>query len=135
MNTSIASGADFYVAIIEGNLAACFAVIHFPHPRCKKFKRGHRLVVLPEFQGLGLGHVLSSEVADYYVKKGYRFIITSNTKALYKQRARDPRWRITRAGRINAGDSMDKGLRNSGSQNRITIGYEYIGDKQKERDI
>lgn len=132
MNTSLNNSCTFYVATVNKQLAACFAVLHFPHPREKKFKKGHRLVVLPEFQGLGLGHAFSSEIAQFYIDQGYRFIITSNTKALYKQRERDKRWRITRIGRINSNDSrghIGPQLAKTGSHNKITISYEYVGIK------
>lgn len=113
---------------MDENLAAFFAVVHFPHPREKRFKRGHRLVVLPEYQGLGLGHELSSRVAQMYIDKGFRFIITSNTKALYEQRKKDPRWKITRIGRASGGTrTSDPGLMRTVSSNRITISYEYVG--------
>lgn len=130
MNSEIATSSDFYLATIEGKLAACFAVIHFPHPKERKFKRGHRLVVHPDYQGFGLGHALSSKIADMYKKMGFRFIITSNTKSLYKQRVVDSRWRVTRIGRTSSNDSRDKvgpNMAKTGSHNKITISYEYVG--------
>ena len=57
MNTKIARGADCYIGFFENNPVVFFAVLHFPHPRVKNFKRGHRLVVLPDYQGLGIGHI------------------------------------------------------------------------------
>ena len=30
------------------------AIIHFPHP-IKSYKKVHRLVILPDYQGIGLG--------------------------------------------------------------------------------
>lgn len=126
LNTNLHVAAQCYIALVDKNLAAFFAVIHFPHPSCKNFKKGHRLVVLPEYQGLGLGHLLSSEIADHYLKNKNRFIITSNTKALYEQRKKDPRWKITRIGRANVHEGGTT-LSNSGSHNRITISYEYVG--------
>lgn len=131
MNTSLNRSSVFYLALIDDKPAACFAVLHFPHPSTKKFKRGHRLVVLPDYQGIGLGHLLSSTVAKHYVDQGDRFIITSNTRSLYKQRERDPNWLITRIGRTHTYFSTNKGMKRSGSQNKITISYEYIGSTSK----
>jgi len=131
MNTELSSASQFYMALIDDEPAACFAIIHFPHPNEKKFKRGHRLVVMPDYQGFGLGHTLSSEIAQIYKDQGYRFIITSNTKSLYKQRLRDARWRVTSVGRSHSLDRRKSRsqltLNNTGSHNKITISYEYVG--------
>jgi GNAT superfamily N-acetyltransferase len=124
MSTDINKTADCYIGYVEENLVCFFAVLHFPHAQVKNFKKGHRLVVLPDYQGLGIGHKFSSFIADMYVKNGYRFIITSSTKALYFQRAKDKRWIITRKGRTGESSGM---LEGSTSKNKMTYSYEYIG--------
>jgi len=101
-------------------------VIHFPHAKVDNFKRGHRLVVLPDYQGLGIGHKFSSYIADQYLQRGFRFIITSSTKSLFYQRAKDKKWIITRKGRTAESDGMLKG---STSKRKISYSYEYIGEK------
>ena len=106
-------------------------MLHFPHAQVKNFKKGHRLVVLPDYQGLGIGHKFSSRVAQTYLDKGFRFIITSSTKALMYQRAKDKRWAVTRKGRVaNNKDNEDaKGvLAGTVSVNKLTYSYEYIGE-------
>lgn len=140
LNTELNATAHCYAAFVNDQIAAFFAVLHFPHAKEKKFKKGHRLVVLPECQGLGLGHELSSRVAQMWKDKGYRFIITSNTKALYKQRKNDKRWVITRIGRASTYNLQNrktcKELVKTGSSDRITISYEYIGcDKAQTTNI
>jgi GNAT superfamily N-acetyltransferase len=99
-------------------------VLHFPHPDVKNFKKGHRLVVLPDYQGLGIGHIFSTTIAETYLEKGFRFIITSSTKSLFKQRLADPRWIITRKGRTGAAAGVMSGTT---SQNKMTYSYEFIG--------
>lgn len=132
MNSDIHKAAYCYVGYYENNPVCFFAVIHFPHDIVKNFKKGHRLVVLPDYQGLGIGHKFSSEVAQIWLNKGYRFIITSSTKALFHQREKDPRWIITRKGRVSEGS--DSGyLHNKSrdfSRNKLTYSYEYIGEKK-----
>lgn len=130
LNTSLNPSAKCFVALVNKQLAAFFAVLHFPHNKVKNFKKGHRLVVLPEYQGLGIGHLLSSEIAQMFVRQGFRFVITSNTKALYEQRKRDSRWKITRIGRASTYDPVRsiRRLDRTGSSDRITISYEFVGD-------
>lgn len=133
MNSDINRTAQCYVGYYENQPVCFFAVLHFPHGIVKNFKKGHRLVVLPDYQGLGIGHKFSSYVAQTYIDNGYRFIITSSTKALFEQRKRDTRWIITRKGRVGAGSSTGV-LHNADdggafSRNKLTYSYEYIGDK------
>lgn len=124
MSTEINKSAHCYVGYIENNPICFFAVLHFPHPSAKNIKKGHRLVVLPDYQGLGIGHQFSSIIAEHYKQKGFRFIITSSTKSLFKQRAKDKKWAVTRTGRTNNSKGV---LKNTTSMNKYTFSYEYIG--------
>jgi ABC-type lipoprotein export system ATPase subunit len=130
LNTKIHKGSQCFCAAINGTPVGFFAVLHFPHPRCDKFKRGHRLVVLPDYQGLGIGHELSTAVAEHYHKAGFRFIITSSTRSLFRQRRRDKRWVVKRKGRVSGGaKSCSKSLQKTFARNRLTYSYEFIGSK------
>jgi len=111
MSSDINKTAQCYAGFIK-NIPVCFfAVLHFPHDKVKNFKKGHRLVVLPDYQGLGIGHVFSSEIAKYYIQQGFRFIITSSTKSLFKQRSRDENWVVTRHSRTKANTSTKKNMK------------------------
>lgn len=59
--------------------------MHFPHPDSKNIKRCHRLVVLPDYQGIGLGIKLLEIVARHYKSIGMRFtIVTSARNVIFK---------------------------------------------------
>jgi ABC-type dipeptide/oligopeptide/nickel transport system ATPase subunit/GNAT superfamily N-acetyltransferase len=125
MNTELNKAARCFIGLIDGEPVCFFAVLHFPHPSAKNFKRGHRLVVLPDYQGLGIGHLFSSYIAEMFVKQGYRFVITSSTKSLYVQRRKDSRWHVTSKTRKRS----SKHSKISDSQSKYTFSYEYIGNK------
>ena len=127
MSTELNTSSHCYIGYIENNPVCFFAVLHFPHNTIKNFKKGHRLVVLPDYQGLGIGHQFSTFIAEMYKSKGYRFIITSSTKSLFKQRQKDNRWKITRHGRTN-GVKTNGVLKGTTSENKYTFSYEYIGE-------
>lgn len=124
MSTEINNSAECYIGYLDDAPVCFFAVLHFPHAEVKNFKKGHRLVVLPDYQGLGIGHKFSTFIADMYKKRGFRFIITSSTKSLFHQRAKDDRWIITRKGRTGESAGMLKGTT---SERKMTYSYEYIG--------
>tara|TARA_R110001599_G_scaffold334255_1_gene550573 strand:+ start:138 stop:560 length:423 start_codon:yes stop_codon:yes gene_type:complete len=130
MSTNLNPSAKCFVGYIEDNPVCFFAVLHFPHPKVKNFKKGHRLVVLPDYQGLGIGHIFSSAIAQDFIDKGYRFIITSSTKSLYNQRAKDERWKVTRKGRTSNTSVKTGVLRDTISSNKLTYSYEYVGLKE-----
>lgn len=53
-------------------------------PYHKGKKTIHRLVVLPEFQGLGIGTIFLNEITQLYINKNWDVhIITSNTALIY----------------------------------------------------
>lgn len=136
MNSDINKTAQCYVGYLDDNPVCFFAVLHFPHPNVKNFKKGHRLVVLPDYQGLGIGHKFSSFIADVYLKRGNRFIITSSTKSLFNQRKKDKKWIITRAGRVsNNSENLgsEGALADTVSINKLTYSYEYIGDTNNKK--
>ena len=131
LNTSLNASAQCFLGVTNRVPVAFFAVLHFPHPSIKNMKRGHRLVVLPDYQGLGIGHQLSSWVAEYFHNQGFRFGITSSTHALFHQRSQDPRWTVTRKGRTSGGySSSDKALRRTLSSKKLTYSYEYVGAQE-----
>ena len=127
MSSDLNPSAQCYIGYIEDKPVCFFATLHFPHNKVKNFKKGHRLVVLPDYQGLGIGHLFSTEIAKLYKDKGYRFIITSSTKSLFKQRQNDKRWIITRHGRVGDVNNKTGVLKGTLSNSKFTYSYEYIG--------
>ena len=59
----------------------------------KRTKRITRLVVRPEFQGLGLGTRLAESVAAIEAAKGCRVTITASHPAIVGHCSHSPRWR------------------------------------------
>jgi GNAT superfamily N-acetyltransferase len=61
----------------------------------KRTKHISRLVVLPEFQGLGVGPRLAEAVAEHQSALGHRVTITASHPAIVVWCWRSPRWRFT----------------------------------------
>jgi len=60
----------------------------------KKTKRIQRLVVLPEFQGMGVGGRLLDMVAEEEARKGNRVTITASHPAVLAHCSKSERWRL-----------------------------------------
>lgn len=127
MNTNIAKSAKCFLMIVNNVEVGFFSVVHFPHPKIKNMKKGHRLVILPDYQGLGLGNLLSTKIASYYKNKGFRFSITSSIQALIHARKKSKNWALTRKGRVS--DVGKKSIyKKAITRDRFTTTFEYIGD-------
>lgn len=99
-------------------------ILHFPHPTNKKIKRVSRLVILPDYQGIGLGRGFLNFIAEKYVSEGWSFSITTSAKNLISALARDKDWSLVRYGKVsetgNAGLPMFK---KTSSEKRVTASF------------
>lgn len=68
------------------------AILHQPHPINKKLKRVSRLVILPDYQGIGLGTKFLNEMAKLYTAKGYEFSIITTAKNLIFALKKSDKW-------------------------------------------
>ena len=68
--------------------------IPFPHPSTKNIRMGHRLVVLPDYQGLGIGLAFDDWLGERLHARGYRYHKTISHPALIHSYARSPRWEL-----------------------------------------
>ena len=87
---------------------AFIGVIHFPHPKNKKIKKVTRLVVLPDYQGIGLGVAFLNTVAEIY--KDYDFRITTSAKNLIYALNKHENWRMENFGRSKMPNNIKKSM-------------------------
>lgn len=80
MNTNIATASVCYGLYDRDNIIGFMAVLHQPHAAFKNMKRCSRLVILPDYQGIGLGSKFLNVIADYYKSKGFDFCIITSAK-------------------------------------------------------
>lgn len=123
------NAARVFIATLNDEIVAFSSALPFPHPKLKNHWKGHRTVVLPDYQGIGLGHLLSNNIAEILKKDGKGFISTSSNPAIIATRKNDKKWIITRIGRTGKSTSKTKNINhvNFCSNNRITVSFKYIG--------
>lgn len=96
LNSNISSSCHCYIGVINGDPVAFSAVIHGCGRDIRSYWRESRLVVVPEFQGLGIGSRMSEAVAGIYVDLGKRFFSKTAHPALGEYRNNHPeKWRAT----------------------------------------
>lgn len=120
----ISHAAKCFIAFYEKEPVAFSSYIHFVHPKKKKTKREHRTVVLPDYQGIGIGNELSNFVGDYCKKNGFNFISTTSHPNMIFSRLKNPKWKMTRKPSVIG---ANKNMHIKSSSGRLTASFEYIG--------
>lgn len=121
--------------MIGDELVAHTGVIQMPMR--KGWKRIHRFVVLPDYQGIGVGTVFINAIAEIVKGQGYDVNLTTTTPSLTHALRRSPAWILKRFGRCKStlGDNMskyygkEKHIQESASSARITYSFNYKGVK------
>jgi GNAT superfamily N-acetyltransferase len=121
LNDKLGAGVRCYVALFQNKPIAFITVA------CTKMKtkyyRVSRLVVLPNYQGIGVGKRLLNFVAELYFSqtKIPFYILTSNPQII---RGNLTNWKITRFGHASKGKNnsrINAEIRSSLSRKRITV--------------
>lgn len=131
MSAEIANSARCFVAVINGEVVGFNSYIHFPHAKIKDIKTVHRLVVLPDYQGLGIAGRLQDWMGQHLADQGYRCRIISAHPGVIGMHSRSPRWRSTSDSKkkVQTGkhSSGDRGLIkfNMSSRRLMVRSFEY----------
>ena len=114
--------------MINNKLVGFNSVLPLPHKNLKNAYRESRLVILPDYQGVGLGSFFSNYIAERYKQQNKLFYSTTSNSALIKYRQKSKKWIIKRIGRINENKKSKKsrGL----SKNRLTVSSKYVGNDE-----
>lgn len=118
------NAARTYIAEIDGQICGFCSVLHFPNSGKRKIRKVHRLVVLPDYQGLGIGNIILEQVGEIFIKEGFVFSITTSSPNLVNSLKNAKNWKCIRFGRSHPHRGQMKG---SNSSNRITASYEFLG--------
>lgn len=126
------AAAHCYGAWIGDQCVAFNCHIPFPHPTTKNIRMGHRLVVLPDYQGLGIGLIFDNWLGEHLAAKGYRYHKTISHPALIHALAKSPRWKMHKQGANRPTRGGAKRLRKTMSQSRklSTRSFHYIPEKK-----
>jgi len=125
LSGELGAGVRCYVAVYQNKPVAFIAVACI---RMKvKYYRVSRLVVLPDYQGIGVGKRLLNFIAEFYTSQTKMpfYILTSNPQII---RGSVKGWKVARFGHASQGRNVSRindGIRNSLSRKRITVSMQY----------
>jgi ABC-type lipoprotein export system ATPase subunit/GNAT superfamily N-acetyltransferase len=142
LDTRMSRSVHCYVGLIGDKPVAFHAAIHSTNRDIHSYWRGHRTVVLPEFQGLGIGTAFSDAIAQMYVDRGMRYFSKTAHPSFGEHRQKSPLWRATstnlksRLGSYLLKDGTARkmpgygGTTTARDAGRVCYSHEYIGPKK-----
>jgi GNAT superfamily N-acetyltransferase len=106
------NAAQVYLLFVNNWICGFCSILHFPHPIVKNLKKVHRLVILPDYQGLGIGIKLLEEIGKMYRKNKNRFNIVTSAPSLIFGLKNKLNWSCTHFGRNSAHEGVLKNKNN-----------------------
>ncbi|WP_353077377.1 GNAT family N-acetyltransferase [Flavobacterium sp.] len=115
--------------VLWNDAPICFiGVLPFPGVGDEKTRRISRIVVLPDFQGLGLGKNILNYISSLYAKEKSTMYIRTMSPALGLALAKDKNWIATSSNlKIPQADSSGRKL-----IERPSYSYKYIGQESND---
>lgn len=129
LTENINKSAKFWLAYWGSVVVGFTSAIAFPSGTIKNAYREHRTVILPDFQGLGLGVRLSDAIGQMYVNDGFRYFSKTVHPRMGDYRNNSPFWKGTSKnmkGRNERKNSNAKWFVRQGT----SYSHEYIGDNR-----
>ena len=120
-----------YLVYWSDVLVGMASVLPMPCGTVKYAYRQHRLVVLPDYQGLGFGTKINDFLAKYFVSKGYKYFIRTTHLRLNNHLAKLPSWKSTStSGKKRSVEDINNNIERGciKGDERIAGSFEYLGD-------
>lgn len=95
LNSKMNHSAQSFVGFFEGKPIVFVSVLRFPNGNFQNGWREHRTVVIPEFQGLGIGTKCSESIGDLILENGGRFFSKTSHPSFVHSRNKSNKWRAT----------------------------------------
>lgn len=129
LSGSLLASATCFGAFLGDRCVGFSAIRHFPHAHIKNVKMAHRIVVLPEFQGLGVGAVMNDVIGEWLFKRGMRYRIRSLHPTMLRSLSASPRWACISGGHQRptgiSGDSQTLAQMQSSPRHLLGQTFEY----------
>lgn len=115
--------AQCYIVTWNDKPICFFAILPFPGVGDEKTRRVSRIVILPDFQGLGLGKELLNYICSLYKKEKHTMYIRTMNPALGISLSKDSNWEATSSNlKVPGKDTSGRKL-----IYRPSYSYKYIG--------
>ncbi len=130
LDNNINKAARCYIAVWDDCVIGFSSVITLPSGTLKNAWRGHRTVILPDFQGMGIGVRLSDTIAQIHLEQGHRYFSRTSHPRMIYYRENSLLWKPTSKHKKLRKDVSIKNIyKNHVYDNKRLCGsFEYIGE-------
>ena len=130
LDHNINKASRCYVAMWEDRVVGFVSTITMPSGSIKNAWRGHRAVVLPEFQGIGLGVRMIDIVAQIHLEQGHRFFSRTAHPRMGMYLEKSHLWKATSKNKKLRKDVTIENMYKEHyfDNKRICFSHEYIGE-------
>ena len=99
LSSKLNKSADCYLISWNDKIVAFASILPMPGAFSNKDGRTcvseHRIVVLPDYQGLGIGNKISEYFGEFYLSQGYRYFGKTANPRMGEHRERSDLWKAT----------------------------------------
>lgn len=130
LTADLNKAAKCFIAIWKDKPVAFIAILPFPNGQFKNAFRVSRVVILPDFQALGIGYALTTYVASLYNALGNSYYIRTSNPALVNKMRNSKEWEeCGNSGVDRRGQTMfSEGYKSW----RIAYSFKYSGEPSKD---
>lgn len=128
LTAQINISARCYIAFWNDNPVAFTSCI--PMITLKKTFREHRTVVLPDYQGVGIGIRVSEALGELLAEEGYKFRSTTSHPVFIKSRLKSSKWRLVK-NPCRGSKKMSWSKSGHDNRNRLTCSFEFKSETDK----
>jgi GNAT superfamily N-acetyltransferase len=129
LSGDINKSARCYIGVWNDQIVAFGASITLPNGNMKNAWRGHRTVVLPDFQGMGIGVRFSDAIGQIHLDQGFRYFSRTSHPRMIEYRENSSLWKPTSKHKKLRKDIKHNNIYNNyyADNKRICGSFEYIG--------
>jgi hypothetical protein len=135
LSGNLNKAATCYVAYLWDVPVAFNSTLAMPSGTIKGGHREHRLVVLSDYQGMGIGNIVSEATGEILLSKGKRYFSKTANIKLGEYRNSSPNWKPTAKNLVRRPDLLTdyrpfNNIINKDLAMRLCYSHEFIGSGQ-----
>jgi ABC-type lipoprotein export system ATPase subunit/GNAT superfamily N-acetyltransferase len=125
LTENLQKSAEMFLLELNGQYIGFFGILPFPGVGDEKTRRLSRMVILPDFQGLGIGTKVFNYLCSLYWSEGHKMYVRTVSPGLGKFMEKNDNWEATTSnGKIPPPDTSGRKI-----MQRPGYSYKYIGKK------
>lgn len=131
LTDKISKASRCWIGMWNGEVVCFGSSMTMPSGTLKNAWRGHRTVVLPDYQGMGIGVRFSDAIAQLHLDDGKRYYSRTAHPRMIWYREHSPLWKPTSKHKKLRTDITHNNIFNNhyGDNKRVCGSFEYIGYK------